>query len=210
MAVSGVIKVPENIQNEELLLDALSFDTTDGLHLDRSGVYKELRLRGYDYDGVFRGITRTDSKANVGELEWVDNWVSFMDTMLQFSIMGKDLRELYLPTRIERVILNPQKHLAVLEETQKNHLPCYMYKDINVIKSGGVEMRGLRASLAPRKSGAQTPKLEKYCFVPNHILSSNYIGENCERSKQYAYSIAIHLVLENSNGALKLKVTKIY
>lgn len=200
-----MIKVPENIENEELSLDVLNFDTKDGLPLERGDVYKELRLRGYDYDGVFRGIKSTDSKANVGELEWADNWVSFMDTMLQFSIMGKNLRELYLPTRIEKVILNPQKHLSLLEET-KDHLPCFMYKDINVIKSGGVEMRGLRASLAPRKSGAQTPLLEKYCFVPNHNLSPNYIGENSERSKQYAYSIAIHLVLENSNGALKLKV----
>jgi hypothetical protein len=67
-------------------------------------------------------------------------------------------------------------------------------------------MRGLRASLAPRKSGAQLPKLEKYCFVPDHNLSMNFIGESFERSKQYAYSIAVHLVLENSSGALKMKV----
>lgn len=166
-----------------------------------------MRLRGYDYGGVFQGINKSDTKANTGELDWVGNWVSFMDTMLQFSIMGKDLRELYLPTRIEKVILNPQKHLNILEGT-KTSLPCYMYKDINVIKCGGVEMRGLKASLAPKKSGAQTPKLEKYCFVPNYIQNSNNIGDNSERAKQYAYSIATHLVLENSNGALKLKVAE--
>lgn len=187
------------------MLDPLDFDDKSALLLDRGDVYKELRLRGYDYDGLFRGVKKTDSRANVGELEWVDNWVSFMDTMLQFSIMGKDLRELYLPTRIEKVIINPQKHMELLQETC-DQFTCYMYKDINVIKSGGVEMRGLRASLAPRKSGGQTPTLEKYCFVPNHILSANFIGENSEKSKQYAYSIAVHLVLENSNGALKFKV----
>lgn len=205
LAVSGVIRVPENIENEELPLDALDYDKKCGLMLDRSDVYKELRLRGYDYGGLFRGITKTDSKANAGELEWVNNWVSFMDTMLQFSIMGKDLRELYLPTRIERVVLNPQKHLSLLEET-KDYVQCYMYKDINVIKSGGVEMRGLRASLAPKKSGTQTvPKLERYCFVPNH--NQRDIGENSQKAKQYAYSVATHLVLENSSGALKLKVS---
>lgn len=33
--------------------------------------------------------------------------------------------------------------------------------------SGGVEMRGLKASLAPRRQQQQaSPKLEKYTFVP--------------------------------------------
>jgi len=42
-----------------------------------------------------------------------------------------------------------------------------MYRDIDVIKSGGVELRGLKASLAPRRQQAQAaPKLEKYTFVP--------------------------------------------
>lgn len=206
LTVSGVIKIPENVEYEELHLDATTFDTTSGLLLERGDVYKELRLRGYDYTGIFRGINKIDSNANAGELEWVNNnWVSFMDTMLQFSILGKDLRELFLPTRMEKVILNPLKHLTLLKNT-KDNLPCSMYKDINVIKSGGVEMRGLKASLAPKKSGAQSPNLEKYCFIPNH--NQRDIGENSERSKQHAYSIAIHIVLENSSGALKLKVLR--
>ncbi|KAG5674367.1 hypothetical protein PVAND_004341 [Polypedilum vanderplanki] len=204
LAVSGNIRTPENIENEELPLDPISKDTKSGLLLERGDVYKELRLRGYDYAGVFRGINNSDTRANAGELEWADNWVSFMDTMLQFSIMGKDLRELYLPTRIERVVLNPTKHLKLLEKS-KDHVECYMYKDINVIKSGGIEMRGLKASLAPRRSGSQAaPILEKYTFIPS--INNRGIGENLEKSKQYAISVATHVVLENSNGALKLKV----
>lgn len=206
LAVSGTIKIPENIEMEELLLDPIDYDTKSGLMLERGDVYKELRLRGYDYAGIFRGINKSDTKANAGELEWINNWVSFMDTMLQFSIMGKDLRELYLPTRIERIVLNPQKHLQELETT-KDHVTCYMYKDINVIKSGGVEMRGLKASLAPRRSGSQAPPtLEKYTFINN--VNQRAIGENPEKSKQYAISVATHLVLENSSGALKLKVVE--
>lgn len=42
-----------------------------------------------------------------------------------------------------------------------------MYRDIDVIKSGGVELRGMKASLAPRRQQSQAaPKLEKYTFVP--------------------------------------------
>jgi fatty acid synthase, animal type len=206
LAVSGNIRVPENIVPEELSSDPIESDTESGLQLEKGDVYKELRLRGYDYDGIFRGINRTDSKANVGELEWTENWTSFMDTMLQFSIMGKDLRELYLPTRIEKVVLNPHKHLKELEHSKKN-LPCYMYKDLNIIKSGGVEMRGLKASLAPRRSGSQVPpQLEKYCFIPNS--NPREIGDSFEKSKQFALSVAIHLMIENSGGALKIKVAE--
>lgn len=42
-----------------------------------------------------------------------------------------------------------------------------MYRDIDVIKSGGIELRGMKASLAPRRQQSQaSPKLEKYSFVP--------------------------------------------
>lgn len=206
LAVSGTIKVPENIEMEELPLDPMPYDKKSGLVLERGDVYKELRLRGYDYGGLFRGINKTDTAANAGELEWANNWISFMDTMLQFSIMGKDLRELYLPTRIERVTINPEKQTSMLEKTT-DKLDCYMYKDINVIKSGGVEMRGLRASLAPRRSGTQaSPKIERYTFVPN--TNRRELAESSQKSKQNALSVATHLVLENSGGALKLKVAE--
>lgn len=206
LAVSGTIKVPENIDLEELPLDPITCDKKSGIMLERSDVYKELRLRGYDYGGVFRGINKTDTRADTGELEWANNWISFMDTMLQFSIMGKDLRELYLPTRIERVTINPEKQMTMLEKTS-DRLDCFMYKDINVIKSGGVEMRGLRATLAPRRSGTQAaPKMERYTFVPN--VNRRELAESSQKSKLNAISVATHLVIENSNGALKMKVAE--
>jgi len=46
-------------------------------------------------------------------------------------------------------------------------VPVYMYRDIGVIKSGGIELCGLKLSLAPRRQQSQAaPKLEKYSFVP--------------------------------------------
>lgn len=210
LTVSGKITMPEDIEKEELPLDPLDTDKKSGLLLDTSDVYKELRLRGYDYGGLFRGISKTDSKAVTGELKWEDNWVSFMDTMLQFSIMGKDLRELYLPTRVEKVIINPLKHLNIINKFKENKkdVPVYMYKDINVIKSGGVEMRGLKASLAPRRSGTQAaPQMERYTFVPNN--NDKDLAENSEKSRFRAISTAVHLVIENSSGALKLKVAEV-
>lgn len=42
-----------------------------------------------------------------------------------------------------------------------------MYRSINVLKSGGVEICGLKTTLATRRQTFQNPpKLEKYTFVP--------------------------------------------
>uniref|UniRef100_A0AAG5DUW7 Fatty acid synthase n=1 Tax=Anopheles atroparvus TaxID=41427 RepID=A0AAG5DUW7_ANOAO len=213
LAVSGRLSIPEKIEQEELPLHKLEPDRS-GLALNTSDVYKELRLRGYDYGGLFRGVTRSDSRASTGELQWRDNWVSFMDTMLQFSILGKDLRELYLPTRIERIVINPARHMDLVNGLTKTGspdertVPVYMYRDINVIKSGGVEMRGLRATLAPRRQGTQAPPtLEKYVFVPN--CNEKELAEgNGEKARLRAITAAVHLVLENSAGALKIKVAE--
>lgn len=207
MAVSGKISIPEDIDSEELDLESL----TGTGHMETNDVYKELRLRGYDYNGIFRGILSSDSKADSGLLEWRDNnWVSFLDTMLQFSILGREgLRELYLPTRIERVVLNPLKHGDMFGDSAKEVVkaPVYMYKDLNVIKSGGAEFRGLHATLAPRRSGTQAkPTLERYTFVPN--VNRTELADQYELAREHAVTAAVHLVIENSSGALKIKAVE--
>uniref|UniRef100_A0A1I8NSS5 Fatty acid synthase n=1 Tax=Stomoxys calcitrans TaxID=35570 RepID=A0A1I8NSS5_STOCA len=208
LAVSGKITLPENIEQEELPLHPLT-PNTQVKELSTNDCYKELRLRGYDYGGIFRGIVKSDTYSSTGSLQWVDNWVSYTDTMLQFSILSKNLRELYLPTRIEKVVINPQKHLQEVaklseEDRKQKGLPVFMYSDISVIKSGGVEMRGLKASLAQKRPSSQNPPtLERYTFVPNHNTSE--LHENSEKARLHALSVALHMIIENSQGALKIK-----
>lgn len=55
-----------------------------------------------------------------GGLEWTGNWISFIDTMLQFSILGLKTKELYLPTRMQRVIIDPVKHLETIGSIPEN------------------------------------------------------------------------------------------
>ncbi|CAA9997196.1 unnamed protein product, partial [Nesidiocoris tenuis] len=111
--------------------------------------------------------TNIPSPGANGRLEWANNWISFMDTMLQFSLIGLNTRELYVPTRILKVVVDPARHLEVIGD--KDEVPVQMYRHLGVTRSGGVEIRGMKASLAPRRTGAQVqapPKLEAYTFVP--------------------------------------------
>lgn len=209
VAVSGRIYVPEDVSKEVLHLTKPTPQITkDLLPLTTSDVYKELRLRGYDYDGIFRGIVESDNKGVAGKLKWNDNWISYIDTMLQFSILGQNTRELYLPTRLQRIVINPKEHLQYLKGLKEEDPSVYMYRNISVIKSGGIELRGMKASLAPRRQQAQSaPKLEKYQFVP--FENSVPLSENQDKAKSQALTVLLQTVLENSSGALKLKIAEV-
>lgn len=62
---------------------------------------------------------------NIGKLEWNENWISFIDTMLQFSILGLKTKELYIPTRIQKVTIDPVKHLAIIKSLPENSRKIY-------------------------------------------------------------------------------------
>lgn len=203
VAVSGRVRLPEDVAKEQLTLPTPTPSQEKLLNLETADIYKDLRLRGYDYTGIFRGVKEADNKGVTGKLEWVDNWVSFIDTMLQFSILGLNTRELYLPTRMQRVVIDPKKHLQYIESLgEKANVPVYMYRNIDVIKSGGVELRGMKASLAPRRQLSQAPpKLEEYTFVP-------YVSDKPVDPAK-ALTVLLQVALENSAGALKMKVVEV-
>ena len=60
VAVTGKISVPENIDKVMLKLPEPSIpNQPEFKELNKNDVYKDLRLRGYDYEGCFQGIKST-------------------------------------------------------------------------------------------------------------------------------------------------------
>jgi len=63
VVVSGRIYVPEDIEKEQLDLPApVQPAEPELLPLRTPDIYKDLRLRGYDYGGIFRGIAESDNR----------------------------------------------------------------------------------------------------------------------------------------------------
>ncbi|KAJ0178567.1 hypothetical protein K1T71_006390 [Dendrolimus kikuchii] len=208
VAVTGQVRLAEEPAAERLPVgDAVAAPAEPGLlPLTGDDVYKELRLRGYNYGGVFRGIRSSDPRVTAGTLAWEGNWISFMDTMLQFALIGVDTRELYLPRRLQRAFIDPAAQLRAAAESEGGALQVRMRRDIDVIACGGVEFRGVKTSLVPRRANPQSPpKLEKYVFVP---YDNAAVGtEDTSRSKRDALTVSLQLVLENA-GVLRLKVAE--
>lgn len=206
VAVSGSVRIAPDPAAERLVLPAAAPAAPAPasadphlLPLDTDDVYKELRLRGYNYRGVFRGISASDARGTAGDLLWDGNWIPFMDTMLQFGIIGVDTRELYLPTRLQRALIDPGA-----QPPPGAPVPVRMLRDLDVIVAGGVELRGVKTSLAPRRAHAQAPpKLERYSFVPYESTATG--GEEATRARRDALAVCLQIVLENA-GALRLKL----
>ena len=136
------------------------------LVLTPKDIYKELRVRGYDYGPTFQGLKEATEDGRKGTIKWSGSWISFADAMLQLAIIGKKTRGLFLPVRFQAVRCDPRILLKAVEETPD--MPIVFDHRINVVVTKGLEIRGLKANIAARRVGAQTPSLEKYVFVPNH------------------------------------------
>uniref|UniRef100_A0A671PGD7 Fatty acid synthase n=1 Tax=Sinocyclocheilus anshuiensis TaxID=1608454 RepID=A0A671PGD7_9TELE len=184
LAVSGKVSVLEDAGLDAFhaeLNKPMAVDKEDSKLLLKAGdIYKELRLRGYDYGKTFQGILESNNAGDHGKLHWTGNWVTFLDTMLQMIVVGLPERSLRLPTRIRSVYVDPKLH----EERVNEYADGQKAVDVHVnhcldnITAGGVQICGLHTTVAPRRQQQQTPPtLEEFVFVP-------YVDSDCLRTNE--------------------------
>ncbi|CAF0706992.1 unnamed protein product [Brachionus calyciflorus] len=190
LIVSGQVKIlDENVLTDEKeqreCLEILQDKERVNLML-KEDIYKELRLRGYEYKDEFQPIEKSDLTGTNGLLKWNNKWVPYLDAMLQMNVLGKK-RGLLLPTRIRTIKIDPKQHLNFLG--QSNLIPVVFDPYTNTTLSGGAEIVGLHASVAPKRQFYQPTILEKVDFIPyfqseenNNVL--HVTQEELSRRKQ--------------------------
>ncbi|KAK0166754.1 hypothetical protein PV327_004243 [Microctonus hyperodae] len=152
--------------------------------------YKELKLRGYHYDGLFRGVKSCTISGARGKIAWNNNWAAFMDNMLQIQILGMDTRGLFVPTGIQKLVIDTKAHYDQLQSlSEEKEYPVHSMKMYDLIVSGGIEMRGLKANAISRRKTESKPVLETYKFVAHRDYANMSMKE--------AVHLATHLALEN-------------
>ncbi|CAK1589941.1 unnamed protein product [Parnassius mnemosyne] len=170
--VTGRIYAKKNVGRNYRVLPAVPEASGPNIkHMLTKDFYKELRLRGYQYSGLFRGVIGCNVEGTRGRLAWVNNWVTFMDCMLQLKIVGQDTRGLYVPTRIEKLCIDANMHYNAITkmnpDSTRQSFEIRVYPDVEVIRAGGVEIRGLHATPISKKIPLGIPVLEKNEFVSN-------------------------------------------
>lgn len=164
--------------------------------------YKELRLRGYHYEGGFKGVKEVRGDGMCAKVKWDSNWISFLDCLLQVQIVANDSRSLILPTRIQKLRINATDHIRMASQLDPAHpyFDVKMCKTLGILVCGGVEVFGMHTSTVNRRKFAGNLVLESYKFVkhfPSAILR-----------KSDAVRVCVQLAIEN-NPTLKIKVVEV-
>lgn len=174
LAVSGKVSILEDAvmdSSQTKLSEQAAGDVSDTkMKLTTLDIYKELRLRGYDYGKTFQGILETNNLGDQGKLQWTGNWITFLDTMLQMVVVGMSGRSLRLPTRIRSVSVDPLMHAGKVCKyaDDKQAIDVHVNRCLDTIVAGGVQICGLHATVAPRRLQQQSPPvLEEFVFVPH-------------------------------------------
>lgn len=197
--VTGRIKVLE-----EPLSDMSKPPANDLPILESKDFYKELRLRGYHYSGEFRSVVRARSDAVMGEVKWNNNWIPFMDCLLQMLIIGKDIRSLMLPVGISKLKIDPYQHGIMAQElmnkTGDQVFDVYASPENNMLRCGGIEIRNAITSTVARRKAPGIAVTESYQFIP-HLPTPNIGVANAIR-------MCLQLALEN-HPIPQIKATEI-
>jgi len=193
IVASGNIRAAETIEKNQPN-SSLPISPTE-LLLNNEDIYKELRLRGYEYNGFFKGIKTCDNSFTIGELHWFNEWSSYMDTMFQFKILSNDRRLMY-GSKIPYALIDPVLHKRLVNELPKDGgLPIYYYKNVNIVRSGGIELRGIKP-ITPSRQQKSRPKYERYVFVP-YENSSSLVLKDPKTEKIHILTALLQTVCEN-------------
>ncbi|CAF3463515.1 unnamed protein product [Rotaria sp. Silwood1] len=180
--VTGRISLSEQLKMQKFHKQ-IKFDDTNK-NLQTNEIYRDFNLRGYEYSGLFRGINQINIDGTYGELKWNNDWISYIDTMLQVHLITS--QGLQLPTRIDSLRIDPKFHLESISSLTST---CSVYVDYwnSLCFSGGIELFGLHCTGTSKKNKQQNTILESYLFVP--FDNENIINE---------LETCLYLILENN------------
>lgn len=199
--VTGVIRVVTDI--DAVLTELPPLDNSSYPMLNKEDFYKELRLRGYEYNGEFKSVSEARSDGLYGRIQWNGNWVSFMDCILQSAIFSKDTRSLMVPTRAQKIRIFPKEHFSrrILLQGEHQGFDVYMHPELDIIQAGGVEIIGMITNGISRRKDAGEVVLETYKFVPH--------SPALLLTRREAYRFCVQLVVENNPTVTNFKVLEI-
>ncbi|KAI4464807.1 fatty acid synthase [Holotrichia oblita] len=196
--VDVIVKGKVYEQNEEYLIIELPRTKGDNkLCMEKDDIYTELRLRGYQYNNEFKGISRCNVDISQATIEWKNNWICCIDNILQMFLLHLNTKELHVARGIQQLILNIPKFLKQIE-TSNNSIAVELHEDTRIIRAPGVEIRGYHTKTI-EKTNPEAAVLEVVKFIPNETQLDT---ESSVRS-------LVQLILENVNG-INIDIVEIY
>ena len=175
----------------------------DRIKLNRNEFYKEARTKGYDYGQQFQCIENINSIGTRSIVKFNDNYITFLDSILQIYILSNNDSKLHLPIGFEHFKFSPRLIKNFLSSSSYLNY-CFEVKHnpkINLIYIDDCLEIKYQTRVAPRSFGKK-PLIEFYKFKPyieilnnssncNKIQLSRLILDECE--------FCLNIIFENSH-----------
>ncbi|KAJ8711407.1 hypothetical protein PYW07_008649 [Mythimna separata] len=185
VATGNIIALKPDIKK-----DGLQLKETQDMNLTAEDVYDLLRERDYYYSGEFRSIEAASSSLNEASLVWLDNWVTFIDGLLQLNMLRQPHDGVTLPTHIRRIVVDVDKHLKLQTVTDGKVLyKAELLEEHEFVRCGGLMMENIRYRNLPAIN-KKNMALQTLKFVPNF-----QVDQHVSNSLQ----VFLQMVAENVN-----------
>ncbi|PZC83616.1 hypothetical protein B5X24_HaOG207599 [Helicoverpa armigera] len=128
-------------------------DTTLNVELTQDDIYRLLSERDYSYSGEFRSMEGCDSALSAAALAWRDNWVTFLDGLLQLNMLRQPHRAVTLPTHIRSISIDVDQHAKCVKQSAVSDFKVSLKADVSDqyhnTRCGGVIIHNIKYEKLP-------------------------------------------------------------
>lgn len=161
--------------------------------------YTELNVRGFDYGPKFKQVQSVEYSSfeqSRAEVRWENNWVSFMESMIQLYATHTTNRSIHVALSLPSLKCDPR---ALWGSTPAN-VSVVTDANLKCVVAKGIEMKGLKFANIPLKNVMRDVKMEKYEFVPFNEPSAI---EDVDSRELQQYIDQCNLVTERITSVLQ-------
>ncbi|CAH0714771.1 unnamed protein product, partial [Brenthis ino] len=166
--ISGYITA--EITNNRIL--EVNSECHDSTQLCSNDIYQLLHTQGYNYTDDFRSIYNSNFSLTEAQIIWQNNWITFIDGMLQLSALSCNHKMICMPEAFSKLTIDVENHFNNISNAdEQNILIANILKTQDCIKCGGVIIEHIKyENLAPLNKNVVSLKTKK--FVP-HFPTNN-------------------------------------
>ncbi|KAJ8713069.1 hypothetical protein PYW08_008373 [Mythimna loreyi] len=144
-----------------------TLETEVSIDLTGEDIYNLLRDRDYSYSGEFRSLEGANKSLSEASLVWRDNWVTFIDGLLQLNMLQQPHDGVSLITYIRNMTINVKHHEDIVKEPYVSDQKVLLkaVHNAGITRCGGVTVSNVKLENMPPLSN-KNMTLEALKFVP--------------------------------------------
>ncbi|KAI5632208.1 acyl transferase domain-containing protein [Phthorimaea operculella] len=164
----------------DILKDSVDVDS---MELNNDDIYRLLFEKGYQYRDDFRSIHKANMSLNMASLKWKNNWVTFLDGIIQMNVLRREHEGISQPLYAKRICIDAMYHAVQVHAYNNNtdvHLDAVYSRVYNSTRCGGLLIEHLTFKDKPSLV-RQAVALKELKFIPfiqesnNDVLETLYI-----------------------------------